>query len=105
MAVILDPEENEIKALLQYADDFMGKNILEVGCGDGRLTWRYAHMAETVTGLEPDHDRITQAIESIPADLHGKVYLHPLSLEDYFNQKKNSPKAGSHDLALLSWSL
>lgn len=105
MAVKFDPEENEIKALLQYADDFTDKDILEVGCGNGRLTWRYARMAETVTGIDPDQDQISEAIKNLPEDLQGKVHLHPLSLEEYYSQNNNSSITGSHDLVLLSWSL
>ena len=37
----IDPEGAELAALGKLVD-FAGLHVLEVGCGDGRLTWRYA---------------------------------------------------------------
>ena len=33
--------------------DLGGAEVLEIGCGDGRLTWRYAERAAYVTAIEP----------------------------------------------------
>ena len=41
-----DPEQIEIRMLREFAD-LEGKHILEIGSGDGRLTWRYAQFAPT----------------------------------------------------------
>ncbi|HZY41350.1 MAG TPA: class I SAM-dependent methyltransferase, partial [Anaerolineae bacterium] len=57
-----DPEDTETAALLDFAD-FTGKRVLEIGCGDGRLTWRYAAGAAHVTAIDPDADDIAIAIE------------------------------------------
>ena len=46
-----DPEGAEVEALAALAV-FSGKRVLEVGCGDGRLTWLYAHEAASVLGCE-----------------------------------------------------
>lgn len=105
MAVELDPEGYETNALYQFVDDIKGNNVLEVGCGDGRLTWRYAHIANTVTGIDPNASRIESAIKNMPPNLHEKIFLYPLPLEDFINQELTSPSAIRFELVLLSWSL
>jgi cyclopropane fatty-acyl-phospholipid synthase-like methyltransferase len=42
MSIIKDPEGSEIQALFDLYTDWGGKSVLEIGSGDGRLTWRYA---------------------------------------------------------------
>ena len=41
MIGLLDPEGVETRVLHDLVD-FRGKDVLEIGCGDGRMTWRYA---------------------------------------------------------------
>jgi 2-polyprenyl-3-methyl-5-hydroxy-6-metoxy-1,4-benzoquinol methylase len=41
MPLRIDPEQNEIRAL-KSAANWRGKEVLEVGCGNGRLTLRLA---------------------------------------------------------------
>jgi tRNA G46 methylase TrmB len=41
MAVTKDPEGNEMSTLHAMVD-FKNRQVLEVGCGEGTLTWRYA---------------------------------------------------------------
>ncbi|MBX3038156.1 MAG: class I SAM-dependent methyltransferase [Anaerolineales bacterium] len=52
-----DPENKESKMLHQFAD-FSGKRVLEVGCGEGRLTWKYAKHAKQVVAFDIDHNAI-----------------------------------------------
>ena len=42
MAIQCDPEEHEITALVALLPDLRRSRVVEVGCGDGRLTRRYA---------------------------------------------------------------
>jgi hypothetical protein len=39
MTVRVDPEQNEIGALLDFVN-LDGRRVLEIGSGNGRLTWR-----------------------------------------------------------------
>lgn len=66
-----DPENKESKTLQQFAD-FSGKQTLEVGCGEGRLTWKYAKLAQRVVAFDIDHDalRIAQADALINSSQH-----------------------------------
>jgi ubiquinone/menaquinone biosynthesis C-methylase UbiE len=98
MPVLPDPEDTEIFALHDYAD-FDGKRVLEIGCGDGRLTWRYAERAAQVVAIDPDEDEIASALEDCPAELRHKIEFRLARIEDL------EVPAEKFDLALLSWSL
>jgi 2-polyprenyl-3-methyl-5-hydroxy-6-metoxy-1,4-benzoquinol methylase len=98
MPVFPDPEDTETKALHDFAD-FSGKRVLEIGCGDGRLTWRYADRAAFVVAIDPDDDDIASAQEDCPADLRHKIDFRAIRLEELDIPREK------FDLALLSWSL
>ncbi len=98
MPVLPDPEDTETKALDDYAD-FTGKRVLEIGCGDGRLTWRYADRAASIVAIDPDADDIATALDDCPAELRDKIDFRLLRLEELIIP------AEKFDLALLSWSL
>lgn len=79
--------------------DFKGKDVLEIGCGNGRLTWRYADGVATVLALDPQEPAIKLAQEHTPEALRSRVTFQVADIttidlsEDAF------------DIALLSWSL
>jgi 2-polyprenyl-3-methyl-5-hydroxy-6-metoxy-1,4-benzoquinol methylase len=99
MTVRVDPENNETRALLDLID-FTGKRVLEIGCGDGRLTWRYANTAEHVIAIDPKADAITQARENLPEELKGRVEFHQFAFEDFSATSRPS----SFDSIIFSWS-
>jgi len=96
----IDPENNETHALLEMAD-FSGKHVLEIGCGDGRLTWRYSDKAAHVTAIEPSAEQIKLAKDNLPGHLQGRVEFHAASLEDFADKSQSS----IFDLVILSYSL
>lgn len=100
MAVRIDPEGNETAALFDLVD-LDGAEVVEIGCGDGRLTWRYADRAARVTAIEPFEDAIVRARSQLPEALRERIDLRHVAFEDF--------AAGSDadvvDVALLSWSL
>ena len=61
MPVHLDPHHREPDALASLGVAFDGARVLEIGCGDGRLTRSYAHRARTVVALDPDRQAIAEA--------------------------------------------
>lgn len=100
MSIQLDPEGHEIAALFDLVD-LEGKDVLEIGCGDGRLTWRYAESAAHVIAIEPFADAIDRARQSMPEAATGRVQLRHVAFEDFAAASQSS----TFDVAILSWSL
>ncbi|HCG00064.1 MAG TPA: hypothetical protein DEV93_05920 [Chloroflexi bacterium] len=96
--VTIDPEGTETRVLHELVD-FVGKNIVEVGCGDGRMTWRYAESARSVLAVDPDEASIAHAIEQRPETLQSIVTFRAGDVETV-----GLPEA-RFDVAILSWSL
>jgi ubiquinone/menaquinone biosynthesis C-methylase UbiE len=94
----IDPEGAEVVALGELVD-FAGLRVLEVGCGDGRLTWRYADRAASVLALDPDESSVRRARRSRPPELRGRVRFSVAGATDF-----KAPRS-SFDLAFFSWSL
>ena len=99
MTIILDPERNETKSLFDLCPDWAGKTVLEIGSGDGRLTWRYAEKAARVVALEPGEEAHALALKNRPREM-VHVELLNIGFEAFTHQNKER-----FDLALLSWSL
>jgi len=98
MPIQKDPERTEVRQLQQLVD-FSGKHVLEIGCGDGRLTWRYAHSAGSVTGIDPDAEALKAAVHACPANLRETVtFARASSLDLPFPHE-------TFDIAILAWSL
>ncbi len=96
MAVRLDPEGNEIAALTALVPSFMGSRILEVGCGDGRLTRLDAENAGSVLAIDPDESAIAMLRNDPPP---GPVEIRAIGFEHLVAPDQ------SFDVILLSWSL
>jgi 16S rRNA A1518/A1519 N6-dimethyltransferase RsmA/KsgA/DIM1 with predicted DNA glycosylase/AP lyase activity len=99
MPILLDPEGNETNALSNLPLTWTGKSVLEIGSGDGRLTWRFAGRVAHVTAIEPDVKKYNTALVDRPSGFEYVDFLN-LGLDDFVSQNKEK-----FDLALLSWSL
>ncbi len=93
-----DPEGFERKYLHKFAD-FAGQRILEIGCGEGRLTWKYAAASAQTVGFDSDHDALRIARADAPHDMQKNVHFAQASARDipFANE--------SFDIAILAWSL
>ena len=93
----IDPEGAETCVLgeLVSLDDL---RVLELGCGDGRLTFRYARAAKSVLAIDLDAQRIEKAHENLPPELAGTVTFAVASAEAVVAPHR------SFDVALFSWS-
>jgi ubiquinone/menaquinone biosynthesis C-methylase UbiE len=93
-----DSEHNETKYLHKFAD-FANKRVLEIGSGEGRLTWQYAKETRSTIGIDPERDALRIATIDRPFDFENKVHFScadsrylPFSKETF-------------DIAVLAWSL
>lgn len=100
MSITVDPEGTEIRSLLEVAD-LDGRNVLEIGCGDGRFTWRYADKTRHVTAIDPAAEQIALARQKLPERLKGHVEFRDISFEDFASATAPS----SFDTVILSWAL
>jgi ubiquinone/menaquinone biosynthesis C-methylase UbiE len=98
LAWVVDPEGVETAALRQLAP-MDGLRVLELGCGDGRLTFRYAHDAESVLAVDPDEDQIAKANAARPPDLAERVTFVACGAAEVDVPRRR------FDLALFAWSL
>ena len=97
MAFQSDPEGTEAKYLRQLAD-FNRRRVLELGCGDGRLTWRYAGAAARVSGIDLEANDLRAALIERPANLANAVhFVRADAIHLPFASQ-------SFDLALFAWS-
>ena len=98
MSLQRDPEGFEQKILHTFVD-FKDKRVLEVGCGEGRLTWKYAGASNLTVGFDPDHDALRVARADSPHDLQQHVHFANASASHIPFSKE------TFDISILAWSL
>ena len=93
-----DPEAVET-AYLRNMINANDAHVLELGCGDGRLTWRYAATARQVVGIDSSSEHLAVARRSCPPALGARVaFVQATALALPF-------RAELFDGAMLAWSL
>ncbi len=98
MSRVLDPEGAHLAALHRLGD-FRGQRVLELGCGDGRLTLGIAADAARVLAFDPDADAVERARQSLPSELAERVAYEVASGTEIEIARQ------SFDLVVFSWSL
>jgi 2-polyprenyl-3-methyl-5-hydroxy-6-metoxy-1,4-benzoquinol methylase len=94
----IDPEGRELRAL-ERLTSWQGKRVLDIGCGDGRLTVRLAQLGAEVTGVDPDRSLITEARRGIPDEYSAQIRYR-------LGNAESLPRLpGPFDIAVFSWSL
>jgi len=83
-------------ALAEMVPAWAGLAVLEVGCGDGRLTRRYAHAAASVLAIDPNRGNIAALHRDPP---RGRVDARAIGFDRLDLHDR------SFDIVLLSWSL
>ncbi|MBI1882084.1 MAG: class I SAM-dependent methyltransferase [Chloroflexi bacterium] len=100
MTVTADPNAIET-AVLHELMDFTGRRVLEIGCGDGRMTWQYAGQAASVIAIDPNQEAIASAIKQRPAELSERVEFRVSGIEDF----AGAPGDSTFDVVLFTRSL
>ena len=92
------PAGFELRLIERYVS-LRHKRVLEIGCGDGRLTFQYAPKASSVLAIEPDRASIDDAISRQEELGLDQIEFRNASIEEL-------PERGApFDVALFSWSL
>lgn len=93
-----DPERTEVRVLRRRVP-LTGARILEVGCGDGRLTRRIAGRARAVMATDPNAALIARAKRLTPPSLRERVRYRVAAGEHLpFPDER-------FEVAILSWAL
>jgi 2-polyprenyl-3-methyl-5-hydroxy-6-metoxy-1,4-benzoquinol methylase len=95
---VLDPEGEHIAALRRVAD-LRDQRVLEVGCGDGRLTLGIATDAASVLAFDPDPEAVERARKFVPTGLAERVAYRVASAKEIEVERH------AFDLVIFSWSL
>lgn len=98
MTLVTDPEQNEIQALKEVID-WRGKRVLEIGCGEGRLTRRLAGLGAIVHAIDPDPARVRTAREDLPTEFAESVTFAS------GNAEKLKQGQEKFDAVVFAWSL
>lgn len=86
--------------MLKQAVVIRGKRLLEIGCGEGRLTLRLASLGpKRIDALDPDPARVRTARRTLPS-----AFKHIIHYE--VGQAEHLRKSdGAYDIVVFSWSL
>jgi ubiquinone/menaquinone biosynthesis C-methylase UbiE len=95
---VLDPEGAHLASLRRLAD-FAGARVLEVGCGDGRLTLGIAEHAASVLAFDPDEEEVDRARGALPLEFVDRVAYAVGSATEL-----EIPRS-AFDIVVFSWSL
>ena len=94
----LDPLGAELRALFEAAD-FTGARVLELGSGNGRLAFRYAHACSFIVGIESQAQEASAAVWGCPDHLRARLRIVRAS-------GVSLPfRHGMFDIAVFAWSL
>ena len=95
---VRDAQGVEPAAIAEVAD-LADVRVLEVGCGEGRLTRFAASHAREVYAFDPDGERVRKAAAALAPELRERVSfaVHDADALDVERRR--------FDLALCGWSL
>ena len=99
MALVMDPAGDEIQAL-KAMTNWRGKRVLEVGCGNGRLTLRLIKLgADKIIAFDPVAKSIRAARKELPEKYKDRI-TYRVGNTEHVKQKPNQ-----FDIVVFSWVL
>lgn len=94
--VRVDPERRETRMLRRHVP-FAGARVLDIGCGDGRLSSRIRGWIDTIVGVDMAREEVRRA--------HARKRLEDATRFAVADASRLPFQDRSFDLALFSWSL
>lgn len=92
------PDADHERALIERLTPLRGKDVLEVGCGNGRLTLAYAARARSVVAIEPNPKQIARArARAKQTGIRNVRFL--------VRPAQTGIRGGPFDVVLFAWSL
>lgn len=88
----------EVRIIRRFVE-LKDRRILELGCGEGRLTCQYEPLASSVVAVEPDPAKVALARRVAAAERNNNVSFR-VGVAVRLNVRD-----GPFDIALFSWSL
>jgi ubiquinone/menaquinone biosynthesis C-methylase UbiE len=98
MTLRVDPEKYETRAL-ESVTEWRGKTVVEIGCGNGRLTMRLAGLGASVEASDPNREAIAAARRDLPKRFAESVRFTIGQAE------RLAHRDSSFDTAVFAWSL
>ena len=98
MPAVVDPDGVELATIRELVG-LRGLRVLDVGCGEGRLSFACASDGAEVFAFDPDEEVVATARAETPRELRKR-----LRFEVAHAREIELPK-GEFELALFSWSL
>lgn len=99
MPLVMDPQGKEIRAL-ENITAWKGRRLLEIGCGEGRLTLRLAAFGPSkIEAIDPEPGNIRRARKRLP-ERHAKRIAYHIG-----HAEKLRYPADRFDVVVFAWSL
>jgi ubiquinone/menaquinone biosynthesis C-methylase UbiE len=96
--MVVDPDGVELATIRELVD-LDRLRIVEIGCGDGRMTFGCAQEAASVLAFDSDEELVHKARASTPRALRDRIRF------EVSDATEIELPAAEFDLALFSWSL
>ncbi len=98
MPLVIDPAGKEVRELARVTD-WHGRRVLEIGCGDGRLTLRLARLGARVYAIDPNANEIRRARKQLPKRFASHIEYHK------GDARSLKHKDGVFDCVVFAWAL
>jgi len=99
MAIHVDPVGREIE-LLRRLVRWRGRRVVEIGCGDGRLTLRLAALRPaSIHAMDPDRQQVAAGRAALPKR-HARLVSYRVGKAESLPYR-----AAEFDCAVFSWAL
>lgn len=99
MPLRIDATSAEADAIVTFLPQKRGLSLLEIGCGDGRLTRKYASRVAGIIATDPDAAALAELRATLPPELLSRMDVRREAVDNI------DLDAASIDVVLLAWSL